>query len=225
MIGSYPTCKCQINYYIFLLIQAFYYCDISCPLFMPPYRCIEISVLHHFLYIYESNWRKNPDKEIKIMSVTMKQFTTIYGNESTLYGNLSSLDSNRKCLLEDTGHLHVRSIYSLWRQLQIKTRVPLTISVSFLRYLSNSEWCFHSWLPNLFDKISSYGHEEDKCVFLVMCGILNINCYWGIAFQYSQSTSAKMEVQNDIFTSHRLTLIYDNQNDLFVLKSNIWELL
>lgn len=80
------------------------------------------------------------------MSLTMKQFATINGNESTLYGNLASLDSNRKCLLEDTGNLYVRSIYSLWCQLQIKTRVPLTVSILIL---SNSEWCFHSWLPNL----------------------------------------------------------------------------
>ncbi len=118
------------------------------------FLCLHTGVLKSLyciiLYIFMNQIEeKNPDKEIKIMSVTMKQFTTIYGNESTLYGNLASLDSNRKCLLEDTGHLHVRSIYSLWRQLQIKTRVPLTISVSFLRYLSNIEWCFHSWLPNL----------------------------------------------------------------------------
>lgn len=96
--------------------------------------------------------------------------------------------------------------------------------------LLNSEWCFHSWPPNLLlTCLISTAHTQSwrgQVGFLVIsCGILNISCYWGITFQYCQSTSANMDVHNYIFISHRLTLIYDNQNYLFVLKSNIWELL
>lgn len=58
---------------------------------------------------------------------------------------------------------------------------------------------------NLFDKISSYSVMKRISGFFghVMCGILNISCYWGIAFQYCHSTSANMDVHNYIFISHR----------------------